>query len=73
MDGLKGTDLPIVERFPTEFAIYLKRSGDHAVVSLLLDDGREIEIIRELADNNFSHIVEPLGISTAIEAARKQG
>ena len=52
-----------------EAAIMLRRSGDYAVVLLLLDGGREVELIRERADDSFSHIIEPLGIARAIKEA----
>jgi hypothetical protein len=50
-----------------EAAIALRRLGDFAVVSVLLKDGRDIELIRERYDGNFSHIIEPSGITRRIE------
>lgn len=43
-------------------AIHLHRVGDYVIVSVEARPGEWVEVIRELVDSNFSHIVEPLGI-----------
>ena len=42
--------------------------NERAVVEVEID-GRWVEVIRERADGAFSHIVEPLGIQAALDAA----
>lgn len=49
-------------------AIALRREGDDAVVSVERG-GQWVEVIREPCGACFSHIIEPAGIRTAIEAA----
>ena len=51
-------------------AIRLHREGDHAIVSVEARPGKWVEVIRELADGNFSHIVEPIGIE---EVFKREG
>jgi len=51
-------------------AIQLHRVGDYAIVSVEARPGVWVEVIRELLDGSFSHIVEPLGIE---EIFLKQG
>ena len=46
-------------------AIRLRREGDWAIVEVEYEK-KWIEVIRELYDSNFSHIVEPLGIEEAM-------
>lgn len=48
--------------------IWLRREGDHAVVLVKYPDGRQVEIIREHLDGQFSHYVHAWGL-----AARKDG
>lgn len=44
--------------------VHLFRTGEHVAVSVEID-GRWVEVIRELHDAAFSHIVEPNGIRRA--------
>ena len=47
--------------------VWLRRSGDHAIVSIETEDGRDIEIIREHWDGNYSHSVSEHGLRLAID------
>ena len=42
--------------------VALRREGDHIVVSVEDEQGREVEVIRELADGPISHHVSEHGI-----------
>lgn len=46
--------------------IRLRRDGDYSVVSILIG-GQEIDIIRELFDSNFDHLITPDGIQTEVQ------
>jgi hypothetical protein len=47
-------------------AIRLRRKGDYALVEIE-QDSKFVTVIREHVEGNFCHIVEPLGIVSAIE------
>lgn len=47
-------------------AIMLRREGDYAIVEVE-KDAVWVEVIREFIDSPFSHIIEPLGIETAMK------
>jgi hypothetical protein len=51
--------------------IHLLREGDWVIVRVEYL-GKWVEVIRELHSNNFSHIIEPLGILEAIRGAGKK-
>jgi hypothetical protein len=62
---------PYAAQFP-EFnyiQIRLRRDGIYTVVSIL-HDGREIDVIREIFDNNFDHVITPDGIRDAIRLGK---
>ena len=44
--------------------LWLRRSGNNAVVSVEID-GKWLDVITEHVDGQFSHIVEPCGIKEA--------
>jgi hypothetical protein len=46
--------------------VMLRRSGSDAIVEVEIE-GKWVEVIREQADANYSHIVEPHGIRNAVE------
>lgn len=45
--------------------IHLLRLGDYVIVNAEID-GRWVEVIREIHDGSFSHIVEPGGMISAL-------
>jgi hypothetical protein len=47
--------------------VWIHRSGDYIVVELEAPDGSWVEAVREQADGNYSHIIEPLGIEACFE------
>jgi hypothetical protein len=51
--------------------IHLLREGDWVIVRVEYL-GKWVEVIRELHSNNFSHIVQPVGILEAIRGAGKK-
>ena len=48
-------------------ALWLVAEGEFAVLKIEVKPGEWVELIRERLDAPFSHIVEPSGISSAIE------
>lgn len=52
--------------------IHLVRLGKHVVV-LAEMDGEWVEVIRELHDSMFSHIVEPAGMRARQDEAQQKG
>jgi hypothetical protein len=54
--------------FAPVMGIRLRKEGKHTVVDAEIG-GAWIEVIRELSDNEFCHIVEPSGIMSAYYAA----
>lgn len=53
----KHNDVPVM-------GIRLRKSGKHTIVDAEIG-GTWIEVIRELSDGNFCHIVEPDGMMAA--------
>jgi hypothetical protein len=51
-----------------ERAVWLRRHGDYAIVAIE-HKGEWIDLIHEHVDGCFSHIIEPLGIQSKIDAA----
>ena len=49
--------------------VWLRRLGDYLIVSVEAEDGRDIEIIRDFCDSNYSHSVSEYGLAAAISAA----
>lgn len=49
--------------------VVLRREGDHIVVLVEDEHGREVEVIRELADGPISHHVTEHGIRSRMLAA----
>ena len=49
--------------------IHLYREGRDVVVAVQSAGGEWVEVIRERADDNYSHIVEPMGIRARLDAA----
>jgi hypothetical protein len=54
---LKNDSVPVM-------GIRLRKEGKHTIVDAEIG-GTWIEVIRELSNNEFCHIVEPSGIMTA--------
>jgi hypothetical protein len=50
--------------------IWLRREGDWVIVEVSQGE-HWFEVIRELYDGNFSHIVEPLGIEARLPEGEK--
>lgn len=48
-------------------AIMLVKEGDYTIVKMEIRKGKWIELIKELSDRAFSHIIETNGINTKIE------
>jgi hypothetical protein len=47
--------------------VWLRRLGDHVIVSIEAEDGRDIEVIREWHDGNFSHNISEHGLRALID------
>lgn len=52
-------------------AIHLRREGGIAIVSIEVD-GKWVDVIKENASGNYSHIVEPSGIEAAVRRSKEQ-
>ena len=52
---MRGLPVPVM-------GIWLRRSGDHVIVSVETEDGKDVEVIREWFDGSFSHNVTEHGI-----------
>lgn len=63
IDELRKDD----ERTIAVSGIMLRRSGDRVIVEAEID-GRWVEVIDELHDSSFSHIVEPAGMKAKLAA-----
>lgn len=51
--------------------VWLRRSGDHVIVSVEAEDGRDIEVIREWWDGSFSHNISEHGLRDAVDGRRR--
>ena len=60
----RGNAVPVM-------GIWLRRIGDHVIVSAEDSEGRDVELIRELHDNNFSHNISEHGIAGLFEKVAK--
>lgn len=49
-------------------AVTLRRDGSYAAVDLELANGDKIEVIRELANANFYHVVTADGIAECLQS-----
>lgn len=53
--------------------IRLRREGDYAIVSVMIAEEYEVDVIKELYDGCFNHTVYPSGImDAAVEAGRSR-
>ncbi len=46
-------------------ALHLRAEGDYAILEIETDNGW-VELIREILDSPFSHIIEPAGIEARV-------
>ncbi len=53
-------------------SIWLKRVGNYAVVSVEFPDGKEVEVIREHLDGQFSHNITEHGLLDAATGKRAE-
>lgn len=60
----RGNPVPVM-------GIWLRRDGDHVIVSAEDAEGRNVELTRALHDSNFSHNISEYGIAGLFEKANK--